>query len=204
MLASFPGSAAEALSEKTFRKAGPDTGVVVLHANWKREWGCASYENAQLQELGFTRLPDERSGEEDAFSIVPSSTLFVDDRFVPYLFVIEPGTYAITSSAVKVARSTRDIAHIRADKDRYLEGGKAHGGTFRVNPGEIVYIGHFALDCYDVPMPWRFYLEDPTEFAEYVNELKSEYPFLESKDVVYRLFETEMLGTPYTLSTQRE
>ena len=72
-------------------------------------------------------------------------------------------------------------------------------GTFRVGAGEIVYIGNFFLDCYKAPQLWRYYTEGMDNFKTHVAQYKHKYPFIAGEHVVYRLFETDTLGRPYTL-----
>jgi len=56
---------------------------------------------------------------------------------------------------VKVAGSVTDIAHAHGDPSTLIKDGKATGGTFSVAPGQIVYLGHFGVDCSGEPMLWR-------------------------------------------------
>ncbi len=80
-----------------------------------------------------------------------------------------------------------------------MSGGSSKGGTFAVNAGEVVYIGHFALDCDYGPTLWRFYLEDREGFDSYIDEYKSAYPYLDLENVKYQLFSTKEFGHGFTL-----
>ena len=44
------------LTERAYVAGHNDKGVVLLHIDWARKWGCAGAENAQVQELEFTKM----------------------------------------------------------------------------------------------------------------------------------------------------
>jgi hypothetical protein len=186
-----------ALDAKTFAASMPGKGIVILEINWGRKWGCAGVENAQLQRLTFSRLPLD--GDATTLDLKTPSKLFVDDRFVPYSYVVDPGTYAITAFDVKVAKSPRDVGHIVGSTHQLFEGGSSKGGTFEVSANEVVYIGHFGLDCAQETIPWRYYLEDRAGFDSLVSGFKRQFPFASSLPVRYRLFATTMFGNPFSL-----
>ncbi len=73
------------------------------------------------------------------------------------------------------------------------------GGYFTANAGEMVYLGHIALDCKYDPVPWRFYIEGKSEFTQYAQQYSDAYPYLKGKKFIYRLWETKEFGTPYSL-----
>jgi hypothetical protein len=100
---------------------------------------------------------------------------------------------------VKIARSMTDVAHIIGSRDNLIQDGKPIGGTFTVNPGEIVYIGHFGLDCGAEPFLWRYYIDGRDEFEKYVDGFRQKFPFVKLTPVQFRLFSTPMLGRPYVL-----
>lgn len=188
----------QALSESGYRAARSELGIVVLEVNWGRRWDCAGYENAQLQKLEF------RAGSTTGFTgrrleLETPSKLFVDDEYLPLAIMVEPGTYAITGFDVKTARSVSDIGHWIADESDLIEGGRAIGGSFKVGAGEIVYLGHFTLDCDDSVMPWRLYLGNREEFERYVARFREWHPYTADVDVEFRLFDTDRLGTPFVL-----
>jgi hypothetical protein len=68
-----------------------------------------------------------------------------------------------------------------------------------VNPGEIVYVGHFGLDCGAEPFIWRNYIEGRDDFVKYVAGFREMYPFVKHMPVQYRLFSTKLFGNPFTL-----
>lgn len=175
-----------------------ELGVVVVQLNWGRTWKCGQFENAQLQALTFSKMQVEGSGEE-ALDLKTPSKLFVDNEFLPYAYVVEPGEYALTAFDVKVARSVTDVLHIKGTKDNLIEAGKPIGGTFTVKPKEIVYVGHFGLDCGAEPFLWRYYIEGRKDFERYIAGFREKYPFVKNIPVQYRLFSTRMFGNPYSI-----
>jgi hypothetical protein len=73
------------------------------------------------------------------------------------------------------------------------------GGTFTVNPGEIVYVGHFGLDCGAEPFLWRNYIDGRGDFERYVDGFREKFPYVKHVPVQFRLFSTQLFGNPYTL-----
>jgi hypothetical protein len=183
------------LSADTFK---PDLGVLIIQANWGRTWKCGQFENAQLQALTFTKSPIGTS-QSVSLDLETPSKLFVDDDYLPYAFVLQPGEYVLTAFDVKVARSANDVAHINGSKDNLIKDGKPVGGTFTVNPGEIVYVGHFGLDCGAEPFLWRNYIQNREDFERYVAGFRKKYPFAKQVPVQYRLFSTQLFGNPFAL-----
>ena len=183
------------LSEATYKS---DLGVLIIQINWGRVWKCGQFENAQLQALTFTKSPIN-TPESVSLDLETPSKLSVDNKFLPYAFVIQPGEYVLTAFDVKVARSVTDVAHITGSKDNLIKDGKPVGGTFTVNPGEIVYIGHFGLDCGAEPFLWRNYIQSREDFERYVAGFREKYPFINQVPVQYRLFSTQFLGNPFAL-----
>lgn len=184
------------LSADTYKA---DLGVLIIHVNWGRTWKCGQFENAQLQALAFTKLIID-TPESVSLELLTPSKLFVDNKYLPYAFVIQPGEYVLTAFDVKVARSVSDVAHIRGSKDNLIQNGKPIGGTFTVNPGEIVYVGHFGLDCLAEPFLWRNYLEDQSDFERYVAGFRLKYPFAKQVPVHHKLFSTQLFGKPFVLT----
>jgi hypothetical protein len=137
--------------------------------------------------------------EPITLDLVTPSKLFVDNKFLPYVFVIQPGEYALTAFDVKVARSSTDVAHIMGSRDNLIKDGKPAGGTFMVNPGEIAYIGHFGLDCGAEPFLWRTYIDGREDFERYVGGFREKFPFAKQLPVQYRLFSTDYFGRPFVL-----
>ena len=192
----------EALSARTFAKNMPDKGIVIFKINWGRKWGCAGVENAQLGRLTFSRLPLAESSV--TLDLKPLSRLFVNDEFTPYAYVVDPGTYAITAFDVTVAKSQWDVGHIVASKDQLFENESPKGGTFEVSANEVVYIGHFGLDCTQETIPWRYYLADRSAFDNLVAGFRKHFPFASSLPVRFRLFTTTMFGQPFSLPVESE
>ena len=188
---SFSVAAEPTLSEKAY---SPDMGVIIIQVTW----GCGQFENAQLQKLIFTKSPIEKN-EHVFIELKTPSRLLVEDEFLAYAFVVQPGKYVLTAFDVKAARSKKDIIHITGSKDNLVKDGKPIGGSFTVNRGEIVYIGHFGLDCGAEPFLWRYYVDGREEFERYIKDFRQTYPFLEKVPVKFRLFSTEILGNPYSL-----
>jgi hypothetical protein len=98
-----------------------------------------------------------------------------------------------------VARSSSDVVHLKGDAANLIKDKKSIGGTFTVAPGEIVYIGHFGLDCAKEPFLWRYYIEGRKDFDRYVAGFRKEFPFVQNKPVQFRLFSTIMFGQAYSL-----
>lgn len=172
-------------------------GTVFLLVNWGRVWGCKSFENAQLQGITFAKLPYSGAQDEE-LSLKLGSTLFAKilakNQWVPYTYVVDPGEYALVAFDLKVAKSTTDIRHLRPVAADFIKDNKPVAGTFRVAAGEIVYIGHFGVDCTTPdPIPWR-YFSVRSEFASDVAEFRKEYPFTKEVPIQYRLFFTNMIG----------
>lgn len=199
VLSVFPAFAPAAepvnLSDDTYKA---DLGVIIVQVNWGRRWKCNTYENAQLQAITFTKSPIDVPGPVSLELETPSK-LFVDNRFLPYALVVLPGEYVLTAFDVKIARSTTDVAHIKASKENLIKDGKPVGGSFTVKPGEIVYVGHFGLDCGAEPFLWRYYIDGRDEFERYVDDFRQKFPFVKTVPVQFRLFSTQTLGNPYSL-----
>lgn len=183
------------LGEDTYKA---DLGVIIIQMNWGRRWKCGQFENAQLQALTFTKTPID-GPKPVSLEIETPSKLFVDNKFLPYAYVVQPGEYVLTAFDVKIARSVTDIAHIKGSKDNLIKDGKPVGGSFTVSPGEIVYVGHFGLDCGAEPFLWRYYIDSREEFERYISGFRQKFPFVKSVPVQFRLFSTQALGNPFSL-----
>lgn len=175
-------------------------GLVVLSAIWGRTWKCAQFENGQLRSFGFDRLPSQTKAD----NVVPE--VFLEDsppydnrRPVNYVLALEPGEYGLATFAIKVASSVTDVKILSVGRARLFEGSKPIGGTFHVSAGELVYIGHFGLDCYKEPTIWRYYPEGRDGFESYKDVIKEQYPFLDVDKMQFRLFKTTVLGRDYIL-----
>jgi hypothetical protein len=80
-----------------------------------------------------------------------------------------------------------------------LKSNAEDGGTFSASAGEVVYIGHFYLDCLKEPLLWRYYLQGADSFNKYLSEYKEAIPELNVANTKFRLFKTKFLGEDYEL-----
>lgn len=190
-----------AFTKEGYVAAGENKGVVLIAVNWARRWKCGGFENAQLQSLAFDLVTKSGKGKSDEpdIAIEPSSTLFVKPFFANYAFIVEPGEYQLSAFKLKAAKSIANISYMIGDRSTLLVGGKSKAGSFTVAAGEIVYIGHFAVDCGGEPTPWRFYPEDRLGFDQYLKGLATEFPGLPVEKTQFRLFQTETMGNPFSL-----
>jgi hypothetical protein len=99
----------------------------------------------------------------------------------------------------KVAASVSDVRVTEGDSSKLIVDGKPVGGSFTVAAGEVIYIGHFGVDCHGEPAPWRFYVDGKQEFSRYVEGFHKRFPFAKDVPVTYRLFQTEHFGQAYEL-----
>lgn len=171
-------------------------GLVVVSAGWGRVWKCGPYENAQLRTIGFDRLTLDAAKDGAPAEVVLDGS---SGKPGTYALVLEPGEYALTTFSVKVASSTNDVKIATADRTRLIQDGKPVGGTFTVRAEEVVYIGHFGLDCHKEPVLWRYYLSDRHEFERYKQAVQKQYPFLNTDQMKFRLFNTSQFGQPFEL-----
>ena len=184
-----------------YAKEKNSSGVVLLDVNWGRVWGCASYENAQLVTFSFDRmLSKERANTDPSDFVLTTPGLVTAKRsFESYAYLLPPGEYGLSYVKIKAAKSTSDVGYFVAGRDTLLKDGESNTGSFRVEAGEAVYIGSFALDCFKQPMIWRYYVEGQTAFKSRILDYGKKYPFLDLSKVTYRLFDTKIIGRPYEL-----
>lgn len=183
------------LTRGNYEEYKNEKAVILYGVNWGRKWGCAGFDNAQLQGLTFSRI-DSASDDIGGENIVLNTPakLFAKNVSESYAIIVEPGEYALTGFDIKVARSQSDVSHIKAENMDLFENGKLAAGSFKVNAGEIVYIGDFGLDCVgDEPIPWRYYIQKE-DFESHVAGFKEKYKFIGDKQVIYRLFRTNEFG----------
>lgn len=193
---------ASEVTADTYTNSKTSKGVVVMAINWGRRWKCGSFENAELMSMGFDRLPiaNPASDTPAAIFIDGPSRLTKKPVFENYALLLDSGEYALTSFDVKVARSVSDVGHFTAQRKNLIVNGEAKGGTFRVDTGEVVYIGNFYVDCTpDSATIWRFYSEGRDGFNSHMSEFKQKYPFLDLSKVQYRLLRTTTIGYDYDL-----
>jgi hypothetical protein len=188
------------LTPNAYVAEGQSKGVVLLAANWGRRWKCGQYENAQLRTFGFDRIPVRKQGDEvPADLLLDGPLLLARPEFIGYAFLVEPGEYALTKFEVKAARSIRDVGSFKVGRSQLIKDDKPVLGSFDVQAGEIVYIGHFFLDCYQEPIIWRYYADGVENFKLELAAFKEKYPFLDTGKAQFRLFKTQAIGRRYDL-----
>jgi hypothetical protein len=188
------------LTRGDYEAANGSKGVVLLAVRWDRAWNCAGYENAQLQIIGFDKLPSSKADQDPPDILLDDAPkLMTKPEFENYALLVEPGEYGLSGFRIKAARSVSRIEQFGAKRSELIKGGTSEGGSFVVAADEIVYIGNFYLDCYEIPTIWRYYTETHDGFGRHMAEFKSEFPFLDTSKAVYRLFETTRAGNHYEL-----
>lgn len=192
---------AEPITSDAYKQFGASKGVVLFAVRWDRKWSCGEFENAQLRVIGFDKLPSQRANDDEAPDILLDDAPLIMTKpvFENYALLVEPGDYGLSSLHIKVARSVSDVGVFKIPRSTFLKDGRSLGGTFKVGPGEIVYIGHFYLDCYKQPTLWRFYSEDRDAFDRYLASVKKEHPELDVTKAQFRLFQTTEFGYDYQL-----
>lgn len=186
---------------ESYAEGGATRGTVLLAVRWDRRWKCAGFENAQLRRLAFDKLPIRRSSEDNGADLVLADAPLVmtKPRFDDYAFVVAPGEYALVGLHIKVASSESDVRLAKIGRDRLIKDGQPEGGSFKVGPGEVVYIGHFYLDCYKEPTLWRYYPEDVAGFHTYLAGVAKLHPEIDVSKVQFRLFKTGYFGRDFEL-----
>ena len=195
------GSNSADISETAYSSSKNEMGVVLVSVNWQRKWKCGEFENAELLTMGFDLMPITTSVDrtQPAFFLDGPPRLTKSSGFVPYVALLNPSTYALSQFDIKAARSVSEVGHFSAGPKELIPEGKDALGTFDVRAGEVVYIGHFFVDCAGRPIPWRFYVEDRDGFAKYIAAIKAKYPFLDVSNAQFRLLKTEAFGRNYDL-----
>lgn len=177
-------------------------GAVLIAANWGRQWGCGGNDNAQLQQLGFDKIEPVAKPPGQRPEIViegAESGNAAQLPFANYIFLVDPGEYEFSLYRIRVAQSMSRVGQFVGDRKSLFQDGRSKVGSFKVGPGEIVYVGHFALDCAQAPMPWRYYPETRDDFDQYLSKVKQQYSDLDTSKVMFRLFDTKLIGKPYSL-----
>ncbi|HSB45064.1 MAG TPA: hypothetical protein VLD60_08635 [Nitrospira sp.] len=175
-------------------------GLVVVSAMWGRTWKCAQFESGQLRSFGFDRLPSQTTADDaTADVVIESSPYYGEGPAKNYVLALDPGEYGLATFTMNVASSPTDVKTASVGRARLFEGRKPIAGTFNVKAGELVYIGHFGLDCYKEPTIWRYYPEGREGFDNYKQVIKKQYPFLNVDQMQFRLFKTSLLGRDYGL-----
>ena len=193
--------AAEPFTRATYEHVAEQKAVVLLAANWSRRWKCGAFENAQLQSFGFDRegLQKASAADKPDLLLEDGSWLPASASFVNFALIVEPGVYQFSAFKIKAAKSISQVGNFGGDRTTLLTDGKSKAGSFSVAAGEVVYIGHFALDCAQAPMPWRYYPEDKASFAKYLERMGKEFPGLPVERAKFRLFDTTVMGQPFEL-----
>jgi len=189
------------MTDENYLQGSSTKGVVLLSIRWDRKWKCAGFENAQLRALGFDHLPSKHANDSEAVDLLfdDAPLLMTKPQFDDYAYLVEPGEYALSKMHIKVARSTSDVGIFKSERDRLLKDGVAQGGSFTVNAGEVVYIGHFHIDCHQQPNLWRYYLEDQPSFDAYLAKQKKKTPALDTSQARFRLFKSAYFGRNFEL-----
>ena len=175
----------------------PTKGVILMAVSWKARWGCGEAEHAKLEQISFRRLPLKDS-DTNAFDLRLTDELSLFRFPAPwdyYALQLEPGEYALNSTQVYSALDVSQVSKLVVDPARLLKDGKPQGGSFKVNAGEVAYIGEFALDCYQQPMLWRYYIA-AQGMPKHLHVWKDKYPSLAVDRVAFRLFDTKVFGRP--------
>lgn len=194
-------SLAVAAEPRALDRKGFDPGteaVVLVQLNWGRYWPCTGFENAQLLSMSFVQL-DPPAGGAASLALEAPSRLFVDPVFKSHAYVLPAGTYALDGFSVKAAVSVRDIRIADAVAEDLMVDGKHAAGSFRLEAGEIVYVGGFGLDCSMEAVPWRYYEDGRASFEQLVARFRKTYPAVAQVPVTFRLFDTTRFGDPFEL-----
>ena len=188
-------------SSSAYAENANTKGVILVSANWARKWGCGRFENAQLKSLSFDRAGALKTGNDaKADFVLEDTSIFpAASRFVNYAYIAEPGEYLLSGFLVKRVLLASDISYAHAGRTTLIQDGRSKAGSFTVSAGEIVYIGHFFLDCYQEPIPWRYYTRDKASFSEFLSDIKGEFGALDVTKAKFRLFDTEILGKAFVL-----
>jgi hypothetical protein len=191
---------AEPITADAYGRSRDTKGVVLLAVRWDRRWKCGGYENAQLRVIAFDKLPSEK-GNDDRPDLVldDAPRVMTKPAFDNYAFLVEPGEYGLSGLEIKVARSASDVGFFKAPRSIFMKEGKSAGGSFKVAAGEIVYIGHFYLDCAKQPTLWRYYPDGREAFSEYLSTMKKAFAMLDLGSAQFRLFQTTEFGNEYQL-----
>jgi hypothetical protein len=191
---------AEPLTSDSYAQLGNTHGVVLFSVRWDRYWWCGGFEHAQLQKIAFDKLPSRKRDSERPDILLSDAPVFATKPiFDNYALLLEPGEYGLSEVEIKVARSASDVGSLSLTRSTLLQAGQPQGGGFSVSPGEIVYIGHFYLDCTQEPTLWRYYADGREAYDEYLAEVKRQRPMLDITKARFRLFQTNTFGRSYEL-----
>jgi hypothetical protein len=188
-------------SSSTYAESGSAKGVVLVSVNWGRKWKCGRFENAQLKNLSFDKADSLKEGIDAKPDLVlkDNSILPASSRFVNYAYIVEPGEYMLSAFSIKAGQSVSNVGYFNAVRSDLIKDGRSKAGTFTVSAGEVVYVGHFFLDCAQDPVPWRFYPSDRGDFTQFLSDIKKEFEAIDVEKVKFRLFDTTTMGNPFAL-----
>lgn len=186
------------LNEQQYSAKSTVNGVILLAVNWNRMRNCGKFATAELASLGFDLLPQRYKKDKQR------PDLFVNGTpgrpgFMNYAFLVAPGEYGISLAQIKVSKTSTDVGYNTSARSDLFKSGIPKGGSFTVAAGETVYIGHFGLDCNNQPKIWRYYVEDRIGFQKYLEGYHHYYPYLDFRNIQYRLFKTAVFGRDYYL-----
>lgn len=199
-LVSYKHAPTEAITEDQYSNNSGKLGTIIIGVNWNRYWGCAGYENAELRSIGFDHMPSvHKNNDEVPDFVVNGAATGPDPVFIVYSYMLKPGNYALSRVSIKVARSMSEVGYMNLERSRLIDQNKPLGGSFNVSAGEVVYIGHFGLDCAYQPMLWRYYKEDKEAFEELMEKTQSYIPYVDLSDAQFRLFKTSEFGHDFNL-----
>ena len=192
--------ASEATSE-SYATSSSTKGTVILAVNWGRKWACGPFENAEILSFGFDRYPlsNVTNNYTPEIFIDGPPRLLKKPIFISYALLLEPGQYALTSFDIKAARSVSDVGVFKANRTHLIVNNEIKSGSFNVKANEVIYIGHFYVDCHEEAIIWRLYPEDRDSFNSYVSEVVQKYPFLGKDKIIFRLFKTKTMGLDFDL-----
>jgi hypothetical protein len=184
------------VTEDSYAQQGKDKALVLFEASWERIWGCAWTDNSTLYFFGFDKFPIQEAGDDAPFDITigKSPSISNDPRFHNYAMLVEPGEYGLVTYSIMISKQN-SVSRWGMSRSHFKKLNQVHGGTFKAEAGETVYIGNFFLDCYKEPMIWRYYIRKPN-FNAHIEEFKKKYPFLKLDNVIFRLFDTKFFGRP--------
>lgn len=178
------------------------SGVVLFDARWGRQWQCGKYENAQLISFSFDKTPLSAKPDDAPADVTIGTTsiIAVSPKFESYALLLPAGEYVLSNFKIKTAKSASNVGYWIASRSHLIKDSKPIGGKFSVAPGETIYIGNFALDCYyENPTLWRYHAQGQNGFKKQLSDYQAKYPFLDLTNVKFRLMETNTIGRSYEL-----
>jgi|CXWL01.1.fsa_nt_gi hypothetical protein len=170
-------------------------GLVLLSVNWNSRASCGGFEDARLASFSFDLGADARGDDAAGDLVVDGARAGTVD----YVHSAAPGRYALSGFDIRVSKAERDSGGFKARRSRLIANGIPAGGSFEVRAGEMVYVGHFSVECRKQPTLWRTFPDGPAEFQEYLGRIKSRFPALETGKVQFRPMMTAQFGPHYVV-----